>query len=975
MFVRKVSALLALIAALSAAPAYAQQTGSIVGKVMDSGGAVLPGVTVEARGDVLPAPRVTTSGVNGEYRFPALPPGAYSVSFTLSGMQTQTRQVLVQLQADTVADAMLAIQGVTETVTVTAATSLVDPNSSTIKSGVTNEQIMSLPVGQEYRDLVKLIPGVQYTQDATRGPSSGGSGQDNVYQFDGANVTLPLFGTLASEPASHDIAQVTTIKGGARAIDFDRSGGFTIDSVSKSGTSRFRGELSYQLQNDNMAAKLDSGQISRFEQDRTWLTGNVGGPIVPEKLFFYASYYRPESSRANRANAYGELPQFERTRNEGFGKLTFNPISSILLNVSYRDSHRLDKSALFGAFSAPTTGTGDESWQKIATGEGSWVINSRSHMTFKATHFGIETSGRPDNISTATPTTTVGAALDINNLDQMGAFSVPTPVANATAYNAFIQPFLDRYGYVSAGGARTGGGVVGFASQFNDQDFFRNNYQVAYNMNFGSGVTHDLHVGFQWYKDSEDLLRSSNGWGGISVPGGRLAPIAGTGQSAFFTARFQAQTTGAASPIVSEYISKNIEVNDAIKWNRLTLNLGVVASNDTLFGQGLREDSSRPLTGMVAAPGMRYEMYDIPFSKMIQPRLAATYAYNGTDTIYGSFARYNPAASSLPRAASWDRNLIGKFIDAHFDANGVLFSTVDVGSSSGKLFQEDMDPRTIDEYLVGTAKEFRNGLTARAYYRTRRGSNFWEDTNNNARVAFNAPADIAAKGLYIPDLTARLAEITSGSSYVIAELDNAFTRYHEATLESEWRGSRAFVRGSYTWSKYYGTLDQDNSTTDNDQNIFIGSSNIADGAGRQLWDNKEGRLRGDRPHLLKLYGYHELPWRATLGGYFVAQSGQPWETWNYELYSSLTTNTSDTIRYAEPAGSRRADAHWQLDMKYIQNFRLQGRLNLQLDVDVFNVLNNQTGYSIQPAIHSSGYGTPRLYFDPRRAQVAVRFQF
>ena len=46
-------------------------------------------------------------------------------------------------------------------------------------------------------------------------------------------------------------------------------------------------------------------------------------------------------------------------------------------------------------------------------------------------------------------------------------------------------------------------------------------------------------------------------------------------------------------------------------------------------------------------------MYDLPFSKMIQPRLAATWAYNGSDTIYGSYARYNPSASSLPRAASW----------------------------------------------------------------------------------------------------------------------------------------------------------------------------------------------------------------------------------------------------------------------------------------------------------------------------------
>jgi len=88
------------------------------------------------------------------------------------------------------------------------------------------------------------------------GAIAGGSGQDNVYQFDGVNVTMPLFGTLSAEPAAHDVAQVTVVKGGARAIDFDRSGGFSIDSVSKSGSSRYTGMLSYQFQSDNMSAKL-----------------------------------------------------------------------------------------------------------------------------------------------------------------------------------------------------------------------------------------------------------------------------------------------------------------------------------------------------------------------------------------------------------------------------------------------------------------------------------------------------------------------------------------------------------------------------------------------------------------------------------------------------------------------------------------------------------------------------------------------
>jgi hypothetical protein len=958
---------------MSAVPGYAQQTGEISGKVTDSSGGVLPGVTVEAKSAVLPAVRATATGADGSYRFQALPPGDYTLTFVLSGMQSVTRQAQVQLGQDTQVNATLGLQGITEAVEVTATVSLIERDSASIKSSVSNEQIMALPVGQEYRDLVKLIPGVQYTQDQTRGPSAGGSGQDNVYQFDGVNVTLPLFGTLSAEPASHDIEQVTTVRGAARAVDFDRSGGFSIDSVSKSGTNRYAGEISWQFQDSAMSADLKSGTLSRFEQDRTWLTGNIGGPVIPNKVHFYASYYRPENSRENRANLYGELPRFERTRNEGFGKVTVTPTSSVLLNGSYRQSKRRDESDLFASNASATTGTGSETKQKIAIGEGSWVINARSLLTFKMTHFAIESLGLPDFVSSATPTNAIGTRLDIANLDTQGLLSVPAPIANQTAYNAFIQPLIDRYGYVQ-NGARVGGGTVGFGTQFNDQDFFRNAGQIAYNLTLDGRISHDIHVGYQHYVDSERLVRSSNGWGSITVPGGRLNF---SGTPIFYTARFQQQPSGGVPTIKSYYSSQSIEFNDAIRLQNWTINAGLLMSRDRLYGQGLREDGST-LSGFVLAAGNKYKMYEIPFSKMIQPRIGATWAYNGTDTVYASFARYTPAASSLPRAASWDRNLTGTFIDAHFDANGVLFGSAPVGSSSGKLFVDDLTPRTIDEYLIGTARELGRGWTGRAYYRYREGSHFWEDTNNTARLSqaqggFNPPPGIPRE-LYIPDLTAKLAQIGNGSTYVIAELDGAYTKYHEVTLESEYRSRRVFARGSYTWSHYYGNFDQDNSTVGNDDNIFIGSSNIADGAGRQLWDFKDGTLRGDRPHMFKLYGYYTLDWNATVGMFAFAQSGQPWEIWSYEPYIALTTNTSDTNRYAEPAGSRRSASHWQIDLNYTQNIPLKG-VNLQIAGDLFNVFDRQTGYNINPAFHSSTFGQARSFFDPRRFQLAARLRF
>ena len=122
-----------------------------------------------------------------------------------------------------------------------------------------------------------------YTQDTFRGPSAGASGQDNVYMFDGVNITMPLFGVLnvnTSDPNNHDIAQVTVIRGGAKAVDFDRAGGFLIDTVSKSGTNKFSGEAGYEVLNKNFIADQTGAQVLTYQQNRAWANANIGGPIL-----------------------------------------------------------------------------------------------------------------------------------------------------------------------------------------------------------------------------------------------------------------------------------------------------------------------------------------------------------------------------------------------------------------------------------------------------------------------------------------------------------------------------------------------------------------------------------------------------------------------------------------------------------------------------------------------------------------------
>src|SRR5262249_12407887 len=95
---------LVLLLIFLATPAHAQQTGSVAGRVFASDGSLLPGVVVDARSPVLPGPRTATTSSIGAYSLAALPPGEYTVTFTLSGMSTVTKTVTVLINLETAVD-------------------------------------------------------------------------------------------------------------------------------------------------------------------------------------------------------------------------------------------------------------------------------------------------------------------------------------------------------------------------------------------------------------------------------------------------------------------------------------------------------------------------------------------------------------------------------------------------------------------------------------------------------------------------------------------------------------------------------------------------------------------------------------------------------------------------------------------------------------------------------------------------------
>ena len=963
---------------------FAQQTGALHGKVKASDGSALPGVTVEARSNVLPQPRVTTTDAAGDYHLPALVPGTYQLTFTLSGMQTVTRNATAILSQDIAADVTMGVAGVAENITVTAAQTLVDKQSTALQSGLTSEQIRQLPISQNYSDLQKFIPGVMVTPDTIRGPSAGASGQDNVYMFDGVNITMPLFGVLnanSSDPNNHDIAQVTVIRGGAKAVDFDRAGGFQIDTVTKSGTNKFSGEVSFQSRRPTFVAPQSGSQLLTFDENRYWADANIGGPIIPDRLFFYGSYYRPNFKRDNQANVYGNLPPYELDRKDWRGKITFTPLQSLLINASYFKSHTDETPTGFGATQASTTGTTGVSNLKIATLETSWIISPKSFAALQVYDFRNPGTGTASFASSVIPNYAKGTHLDIAHLADQGRLIVPSPISTNPAQSAFVTPFTQQYGFICPSnpaqfnltctpGALTGGGTVGGGQFLNDDDsFFRKAGQLQYNYTLGTNIAHDLHAGVQRLKDSEDRFQLSNGWGLITVPGGTgaagtvcPASICGVNTNAFFIAQVSQQGATGVPTIHSEVQTTNVELNDTIHWGNWTYNVGVLDSQDNLYGQGLAKANN--FAGFTTSPGTKYLMHRFSFGDMIQPRLGATWAYNGVDTVWASAARYMPPANSDARAASWDRNLVAQ-LNVYFDQNGNLLGIAPNASSSGKWWEDNVKHPEIKELMLGTSKQLSTRWSGRLYTRYRKGDDYLEDTQNNSRSTLSPPPGIPTAD-YVPDLcnggiatcgpnTIRGA-IGSGSTYVIANLDGAFTKYYEVTTESEYHAANMTLSGSYTWSHYYGNFDQDDTSFNsaNDAALFIGSSNIGDGPGRQLWNYKYGDLRGDRRHNLKLNAIYSLPWHATAGAFAWYQSGQPYQLESVLPYRQFTTSSSDTNRYAEPAGTRVSPSHRQLDMNYTQNFPLSRGINLQFAIDLFNAFDSQTGYNYETRL---GTGT------------------
>src|ERR1700722_15363881 len=300
-----------VVVALTILPAsgFAQNANaSISGTVKDASGAVLPGVTVEASSPVLiEKVRTSITEGNGQYRIVNLLGGTYTVTFSLPGFSTVKREGIELSGAfDATINVDMKVGGVSETITVTGETPIVDVQSVRRQQTITNETLTSIPLTRSWAATAVLIPGivvqagtsldVQVTPGMVVFGGAGGRSNEGRMQVDGLNTGAALNGGGVSTYIT-DVANmqevVTTTSGGLGEAEV---GGPTIQFIPKSGGNTVKGAIylsgvSSGMVSSNYTPALQAAGLSTPGAPLTvWdYTGGVGGPIKRDRLWYYAT--------------------------------------------------------------------------------------------------------------------------------------------------------------------------------------------------------------------------------------------------------------------------------------------------------------------------------------------------------------------------------------------------------------------------------------------------------------------------------------------------------------------------------------------------------------------------------------------------------------------------------------------------------------------------------------------------------------
>ena len=610
-------AVVVFLFAVSSAPAAAQGTeASIIGRVTDQSGAVLPGVTVTATSPALQVGQMTAvTNEVGEYRVSPLPVGVYAVAFELSGFQSARRpEIRLTVGFNATINVQLGVGAVAETVTVSGESPVVDVTATTASTLLTREVLdLSATTRNGVLSILTLAPGVRTFTEVGGGtmmlenpnPRVHGIGGSTWYTLDGiaARTTNQ---SVAWDYSTLDEVRVVTL--GADAEAPTRGVGFT--AVVKSGGNDFHGTglwsgASKSLESTNVDAALETIGISSGDRlDAQYdVSGDLGGRLIRDKLWFYSA------ARQRRA-AYDVLNAFQPDGSPG---QLINKQRIFTNKISFQAT----RSNRFIFLNMWENGPEQKGLNEFVAYE------TREFKNNGRTNTKIEWEG------------VRGSSL-IANL-QLGH-----------TRNASGSPFLNNPPLVGRSDLETErvSGDNPVAGEISNNRTYHTRGSVSwYKPNWGYG-NHQFKTGFDYNVDTNEFpgletksqnyhLQYSNG-----VPD----------RVAFFNAPVQPHR---AANILGTYVKDTWTVG-----RRLTLNLGFRYSHESVFiPEQCREAATFPSDVMF--PATCFDKVQLPIQNSVVPRLQAAYdlSGDGKTVVKGGWGRY-AFRREVALAARYDPNAI-----------------------------------------------------------------------------------------------------------------------------------------------------------------------------------------------------------------------------------------------------------------------------------------------------------------------------
>ncbi len=319
-------------------------TGGLNGQILDSLNKPIEGVEIIVSGTSLQGTRGTTTDSRGYFTLARLPSGIYKIDISSVNYQNLTYENFpVQLGTTSSLGIINLRSGVIKIpeVIIYDKKTVIDPTTTTVGGNLSFKTFDALPTDRNFRSIISLLPQVNESYLGDEANISGGTGPENIYYIDGANVT-ESFNATGSTNLPYNFVKEIQVKAGGYEPEYGRALGGIVNIITQSGSNEFHGQFFSFFTNNIFGGERRPGlEVAKIPNFTSYDLGfSIGGPIVPDKVWFFAAY-NPTFDVEN-----VELP--------GFGKFTDKRVTHLFagkLNWSLSQSTNLNLSIFGDPFS------------------------------------------------------------------------------------------------------------------------------------------------------------------------------------------------------------------------------------------------------------------------------------------------------------------------------------------------------------------------------------------------------------------------------------------------------------------------------------------------------------------------------------------------------------------------------------------------------------------------------------------------